>query len=104
MIKVVNHIKSNSLKGRLSRELCNQNGEDFERLVLHTEVRWLSEGNCFQRFIILWGSIVSFLANTQLGEKLLATKYDVFYLSDKFEKLNSLNKQLQGKDADLISS
>ena len=67
-------------------------------------MRWLSEGNCLQRFIILWGSIVSFLADAQLGEQLLAARYDVFYLSDIFEKVNSLNRQLQGKDADLISS
>jgi len=104
VIKVVNHIKSNSLRDCLFREFSNQNGEEFERLVLHTEVRWLSKGNCLQRFIALWDSIVSFLANTQLGEQLLATKCDVFYLSDIFEKLNLLNKQLQGKDSDLISS
>ncbi|XP_068217841.1 zinc finger BED domain-containing protein 5-like [Palaemon carinicauda] len=55
-------------------------------------------------FIALWDSIVSFLANTQLGEQLIANKCDVFFLSDILEKLNSLNKQLQGKDSDLISS
>ena len=84
----------------LIRDLCNQNGEDFERLVLHTEVRWLSKG----LYLILWHPIASFLANTQLGEQLLATKCDVFYLSAIFEKRNSLNEQLQGKDADYISS
>ena len=104
VIKVVNHVKSNSLRGRLFLEFCKQNGEEFERLVLHTEVRWLSKGNCLKRFIALWDSIVSFLADTQLGAKLLANKCDVFYLSDIFEKFNSLNKQLQGNDCDLISS
>ena len=104
VIQIVNHIKSNSLRDRLFHEFCKQNGEEFERLVLHTEVRWLSKGNCLQRFIALWDAIVSFLADTQLGAKLLANKCDVFYLSDIFEKLNSLNKQLQGKDSDLISS
>ncbi|XP_076324343.1 SCAN domain-containing protein 3-like [Tachypleus tridentatus] len=57
VIQVVNHIKSNSLRDRLFHELCKQNGEEFERLVLHI-----------------------------------------------FEELNSLNKQLQGKDSDLINS
>ncbi|XP_068238496.1 SCAN domain-containing protein 3-like [Palaemon carinicauda] len=104
VVQVVNHIKSNSLRDRLFHESCKQNGEEFERLVLHTEVRWLSKGNCLQRFIALWDSIVSFLANTQLVEQLLANKCDVFFLSDIFENLNSLNKQLQGKDYDLISS
>ncbi|XP_076372972.1 zinc finger BED domain-containing protein 5-like [Tachypleus tridentatus] len=104
VIQVVNHIKSNSLRDRLFHELCKQNGEEFEQLVLHTEVRWLSKGNCLQHFIALWDSIVSFLANTKLGEQLLANKCDVFFLSDIFEKLNSLNKQLQEKDSDLITS
>ncbi|KAK2718094.1 hypothetical protein QYM36_006772 [Artemia franciscana] len=103
VIKVVNHIKSNSLRDRLFREFCKQNGEEFERLVLHTEVRWLSKGNCLKRFIAFWDSIVSFLVDTQLGAKLLENKCDVFYLSDIFEKLNSLNKQLRGNDSDLIS-
>ena len=55
-------------------------------------------------FHYTWDSIVSFLANKQLGEQLLATKCETFYLSDIFEKLNSLNKLLQGKDSDLISN
>ena len=67
-------------------------------------MRWLSKGNCLKRFIALWDSIVSFLVDTQLGAKLLANKCDVFYLSDIFEKFNSLNKQLQENDSDLISS
>lgn len=50
VIKVVNHIKSNSLLDRLFREFCKQNEEEFVRLVLHTEVRWLSKGNCLRRF------------------------------------------------------
>ncbi|XP_068234218.1 SCAN domain-containing protein 3-like [Palaemon carinicauda] len=103
VIQVVNHIKSNSLRDRLFHELCKQYGEEFERLVLHTEVIWLSKGNCLQRFISLWDSFISFLANTQLGKELLANKCDVFFLSDIFEKFNYLNKQLQGKDSDLIS-
>ena len=43
------------------------------------------EGNCLQCFIVPCYSIVSFFANKQLGEQLLATKYDVFHLSDIFE-------------------
>ncbi|XP_076324388.1 SCAN domain-containing protein 3-like [Tachypleus tridentatus] len=39
VIQVVNHIKSNSLRDRLFHELCKQNGEEFERLVLHTELQ-----------------------------------------------------------------
>ena len=103
VIKVVNYIKSNSLRDRLFHELCSQNDEKFERLVMHTEVRWLSKGNCLRCFITLWDSIASFLDNSQLGEKLLAAKLDIFYLSEIFEKINLLNKQLQGQNSDFIS-
>ena len=50
IIKAVNKIKSQSLNTRLFRELCRQNDEDFERLLLHTEVRWLSKGAFLNRF------------------------------------------------------
>ncbi|XP_050059713.1 SCAN domain-containing protein 3-like [Aphis gossypii] len=45
VINAVNKIKAKSLNDRLFRQLCHENDEDFERLILHTEVRWLSKGN-----------------------------------------------------------
>lgn len=39
VIKAVNKVKSKSLNDRLFRQLCHGNDEDFERLVLHFEVR-----------------------------------------------------------------
>lgn len=103
VIKVVNLIKKNALQDRLFQQLCEKNNEEFERLVLHTEVRWLSKGNCLRRFVSLWNSIVSFLGETELGQKLVNAKSDIFYLSDIFEKLNVLNKELQGNDTTLFS-
>ncbi|XP_064090857.1 zinc finger MYM-type protein 6-like [Macrobrachium nipponense] len=44
VIKAVNLIKSSALKDRLFQQLCEKNNEEFEKLVLHTEVRWLSKG------------------------------------------------------------
>ena len=104
VIKAVNIIKANALQSRLFRELCIENEEGFDRLVMHTEVRWLSKGNCLRRFVKLWDSIVSFLDNKEIGGELVAMKCDIFYLSDVFEKLNSLNKLLQGQNSNLISS
>ena len=42
-IKCINRIKAKSLNDRLFRILCQDNDEDSERLLLHTEVRWLSK-------------------------------------------------------------
>ncbi|XP_076066991.1 zinc finger MYM-type protein 6-like [Oratosquilla oratoria] len=40
---------------------------------------------------------------TELGQKLVDAKSDTLYLSDIFEKLNVLNKELQGNDSTLFS-
>jgi hypothetical protein len=45
VITAVNTIESQALNDRLCRMLCDENDEHFERLLLHTEVRWLSKGN-----------------------------------------------------------
>uniref|UniRef100_A0A5S6Q6R6 DUF4371 domain-containing protein n=1 Tax=Trichuris muris TaxID=70415 RepID=A0A5S6Q6R6_TRIMR len=97
VIQVVNFIKSHALQNRLFHQLCEENDEDFDTLLLHTEVRRLSKGNCLQRFVALWDSI-------DFGEKLIDAKADIFYLADIFQKLNLLNKALRGNDSDLISS
>ena len=79
------------------QKFCEDNDEDFKHLLLHTEVRWLSKGNCLGRFVILWDSIISFIEDEHVRGKLLHFKHDIFYLSDIFEKLNVFNnnKQLQ---------
>ena len=41
VITSVNAIKTRALKDRLFRQLCHENSEQFERLLLQTEVRWL---------------------------------------------------------------
>jgi hypothetical protein len=41
VITAINKIRSNALDDRLFRKLCDENDEDFNRLLLHTEVRWL---------------------------------------------------------------
>ena len=69
---------------------------------MNTEVRWLSKGTCLNRLITLWDSTLSFLDDSQFTEQLLAAKCDVYYLTDIFEKLNLLNKQLQGENYGLI--
>ncbi|XP_064111224.1 SCAN domain-containing protein 3-like [Macrobrachium nipponense] len=91
-----------SRRDRLFQQLCEDNNEEFE-LVLHIEVRWLSKGNCLHRFVALWDSVISFLSGIVIGQKLVDAKSDIFYLSDIFEKLNVLNKELQGNDSTLFS-
>lgn len=104
VIRTVNFIKSHALRDRLFRQLCEHYNENFRTLLLHTEVRWLSKGNCLRRFVTLWNTIVSFMSDKEDVEKLIEAKADIFYLADIFEKLDLLNKNLQGRDSTLVSS
>ena len=99
-------IKTRALKDRLFRQLCHENDEHFERLLLHIEVRWLSKGNCLKWFNELFDTIVQFLDgfNPELSDEIKIRKHDIAFLSDIFDKLNSLNLQLQGQDVNLIKT
>ena len=104
IIKAVNKIKAHALNTRLFKQLCQENDEEFERLLLHTEVRWLSKGNCLDRFYTLYKSVVEFIheIDVDLCSEIKDISNDVAYLSDIFRKLNSLNLELQGNGVTLI--
>lgn len=106
VITAVNKIKKNSLNDRLFRKLCHENDEDFERLLLHTEVRWLSKGNCLQRFYQLFHTVLQFFdeRNNTLSNDLREAECDIAYLADLFSKFNDLNLRLQGQDVTLIKA
>ena len=108
VIRAVNKIKAHSLNDRIFRQLCHENEEEFERLLLHTEVRWLSKGKCLQRFYNLYNSVIDFFKFNLLDEKvsldLESRRADVAYLSDIFKKLNEVNMKLQGTNMCLIKA
>ncbi|XP_063312646.1 zinc finger BED domain-containing protein 5-like [Pelobates fuscus] len=106
IIKAVNKIKSNAKCDRMFRQLCQDNNEQFIRLLLHTEVRWLSKGTCLSRFVALFDSVVQFFESDNeagLYEQLKNVKNDAFYLADIFKRFNEINLQLQGANITLIS-
>ena len=106
VIRSVNKIRSNSLNDRLFSQLCIGNDEDFNRLLLHTEVRWLSKGTCLTRFYNLFGSVIEFLENKdpELRDNLISSKNDIAYLTDLYKLFNDVNLQLQGDDLNLIKT
>lgn len=106
VIVAVNKIRTNSLQDRLFSQLCNENNEDYNRLLLHTEVRWLSKGICLNRFFELFDSVLDFLENRdeKLREKLITSKNDIAYLTDLFKIFNEVNLQLQGDELNLIKT
>ncbi len=60
IIDCVNFIKTSLLRDRLFSELCKENDEDYFKLLLHTEVRRFSKGNCIKRVISLWDTASNF--------------------------------------------
>ncbi|KFD70470.1 hypothetical protein M514_00969 [Trichuris suis] len=58
------HLMARRLSARLNsslqlfRQLWDENDEEFNRLLLHTEMRWLSKGACLTRFYEFFGSVI----------------------------------------------
>lgn len=48
-VKMINHIKSSALNSRLFSLLCMERGSDYQNVLFHAEVRWLSRGKTLNR-------------------------------------------------------
>ena len=101
VVKVINYIKAHALNSRLFEQLCEEMEADHKRLLLHTEVRWLSRGRSLTRVYELREPLQRFLSEKKSplaahfsDEEWLAK---LAYLCDIFSLLNELNLALQGK-------
>ena len=45
VVEIVNYIKRRPIKSRLFKELCKSMDSQHVRLLMHTDVRWLSKGS-----------------------------------------------------------
>lgn len=105
-IRSINKIKTSPLNSRLFANLCEENDETFNQLLLHTEVRWLSRGDSLQRLVNLYNSSEEFLWNLDrsLCNELKLYKHHLFYLADIYSKFNEVQKRLQGKNITIIQA
>ena len=53
VVNIVNYIRSNALKYRIFRTFLEDVRTDYDDLLYHTEVRWLSKEKMLQRFVSL---------------------------------------------------
>ncbi|XP_073533072.1 SCAN domain-containing protein 3-like [Phyllobates terribilis] len=101
VIKVINHIKAHALNSHLFEQLCEEMDAEHKRLLLHTEVRWLSKGRALARVFELRDPLYRFLLEKEsplaahFSSKEWVTK--LAYLCDIFNFLNELNLSLQGR-------
>jgi hypothetical protein len=106
-VKIINYIKSRALNSCLFSNLCEQMGSEFNSLLLHTEVRWLSRGWALRRLVVLKNEVMLFLSerNSDLVKYFQDENWlcKLCYLSDIFEKLNELNLSLQGENTNVFT-
>uniref|UniRef100_K7F4P2 SPIN-DOC-like zinc-finger domain-containing protein n=1 Tax=Pelodiscus sinensis TaxID=13735 RepID=K7F4P2_PELSI len=104
VVKILNSIRARPLQHRLFKSLLNKLDAACGELILHADVRWLSQGKVLQRFLELMPEINTFLKSrnevySELSDS--AWLLDFGFLTDMTSKLSELNCELQGKDRDL---
>ena len=100
VVQMVNYIKHRPLQSRLLAKICEEMGEKFKNVLLHTEVRWLSRGRVLCRIYELREMVLQLFRENMHNEfcdliqnKIWCTK--LAYLADIFEHLNKLNTSNQ---------
>ena len=53
MIKEGNQIRGNILNSRLFADLCKESNSDFETLLLHSHVKWVSKGKVVKKGFVI---------------------------------------------------
>jgi len=106
--KVTNLIRggNRSLSHRRFIAFLDEVDAAYGDLQMHTEVRWMSQGKCLERFFALRSEIPVFLEDSVRGDmsaysrKLKDTAFlcDMAFLTDITAHLNNLKIKLQGRD------
>ncbi|XP_078503445.1 zinc finger BED domain-containing protein 5-like [Lissotriton helveticus] len=106
VIKVVNYLKTRPIKAPFFAELCEDMGADHSCLLFYSSSRWLSLGNSLLRVYELRNEIYSYLHDDEhcFADKFIDADFliQMAFLSDLFEKLNALNKSLQGNNTNFL--
>lgn len=106
---MVNFIKMRPLKSRIFKQLCQAMEANYECLLLHTEVRWLSRGKVLNRVLQLKNELLVFFETENLEKYSKLLKNDnwcniLAYLADLFAFLNTINTSMQGRQENILTS
>ena len=87
--------------------LCEKMEAEHTKLLLHTEVRWLSRGRILNRLFKLHTEVGMFCKehNSPYSELFENVGWlaKLCYLAEIFDKLDELNVGLQGKEANILT-
>lgn len=108
-IKIVNIIKLRALNSRIFKIICAEMGSEHKSLLFYTEIRWLSRGKVLARFFELRHEVREFLLSQNMPELYQHLDDDYWiaklaYMADIFDHLNELNKKMQGRNENILTS
>lgn len=97
VVECVNYVRNSALKHRIFKELCNEMGSEFEVLLYHSNVRWLSRGKVLNRVFAMRVEFALFLREHQHchADYFENSEFILIlaYMADIFNALNHLNQQ-----------
>ena len=103
VVSVVNTIRARALNHRQFKSLLEDMEAEYEDVIHHNSVRWLSLGKVIKRVWVLQNEILLFLDMKGISCDFVTKmgceewRYEMMFAADVFEKLNELNVTLQGK-------
>lgn len=108
VVECVNYVRNSALKHRIFKELCNEIGSEFEVLLYHSNVRWLSRGKVLNRVFAMRVELALFLREHQHCHADCFENSEFIlilaYMADIFNALNHLNQQMQGGEVNIIEA
>ena len=109
VVEIVNYIKSRPIKSRLFEVLCKSMYSQHVRLLMHTDVRWLSKGKVLTRVHELQKESIVFFDKEKNEEfcKYLRCEFwmaKIEYLTEIFGQLNIANSSMQGRNENILTS
>lgn len=109
IVEKVNYIKTRPLKSRIFAQICIDMHSVHKRLLLHTEIRWLSRGKVLCRIHELQRELLLFFEEDKqkrfceyLQDEFWISRLE--YLTEIFSQLNSVNTSMQGRDENILTS
>ena len=100
VIGIVNYIRANAMRHRQFRQMLHYDDEIFSvDLPYHSKVRWLSQGQVFEKVLSLQKQIINFFKDKNISCELSEQNFcrNAAFLCDVMSKQNQLNVSLQGK-------
>lgn len=106
MMKLANFLRASSaLQHRLLKLFLTEVNAEFDDLLLHNNIRWLSKGKVLERFWAIRNELQLFLSQQKSAKAKLFMDFlqnpekmeAVAFLTDMTSHMNDLNLKLQGK-------